>query len=44
MGRKSKFHKGIEMGERFPVVLRLNKRYKEGGLLGDYLAMFRKQM
>ena len=44
MGRKSKFHKGIEMGERFPTVLRLEKRYKEGTLSAPYLKMFRRQM
>jgi len=43
MGRKSSFQKGLELGERWPRVLRMQKdtSFK---LMGDYVSMLRNQI
>ncbi len=43
MGRKSKFQKGVELGERYPVALRMDKMFNEGRIKGKYLARRRRQ-
>lgn len=43
-GRKSKFREGFELGWDWIGTLKLDKKFKEGKLQGDYKKLFKERM